>query len=437
MAAEIAREKIESTKQKLFHALQSKYSLKYYLELVYDVIHLELNLCDTSYGFFARVPSPPGEHPDVDSSNGRLYLKYDISQNLELNRHIDRALEISGPYVCRDDLFPYDIVFQPVRINRAMVAYLFSPGRPEGFTDVDLELIDFLAQVLSIELQKNDSFAVESGLKYEYFLQELIDGHFSSDEFAGQRLRQLGRKPQPYYYMLHFSFDDPESIRIARSHYYELLRSAFPDGLVGVVRGRLYLLLPRDAPSPLNSRERQALLKFLTLNRIRCGISYYYTSLVMSHYAAQQAVASVSQPTASEYIYSYEQEFLYHIFSQGMSQDWLQSQIFPDLRLLRAHDQTYHTEFVHTLRTYIQCSRNATNAAVQLHIHKSTFFYRMSKIADLLGTDIYDGRRLFAYEFSFYLIDYLKRGSTPKEGPAGIGPAGSGSVPTNVVKPTD
>ena len=150
---------------------------------------------------------------------------------------------------------------------------------------------------------------------------------------------------------------------------------------------------------------------------MRCGISYYYTSLVMSHYAAEQADACVSHLSGDEYIYSYEQEFLYHLFSQGMSREWLQSQISPDLQLLQLHDQTYHTEFVHTLYTYIQCSRNATNAAAQLHIHKSTFFYRMNKIADLLEADIYDGRRLFAYEFSFYLVDYLKRWNTPKEKP--------------------
>ncbi len=415
MTNEISREKVEDTRRKLFHALQSKYPLKYYLELVYDAIGLELNLCDTSYGFFAKVPGPSEQDPDVDTSNGRQYLKYDMSQSLELYQHINRALEISGPYVCRDVRFPYDIVFQPVRINRTMVAYLFSPGRPEGFTDADLELIDFLAQVLAIELQKNDSFAVESGLKYEYFLQELIDGHFSSDEFAQQRLRQLSRKPQPYYYMLYFSFDDPESIGIARSHYYELLRSIFPEGLVGVVRGKMYMLLPRSVPNPLSARERQALLKFLTLNRMRCGISYYNTSLTMSHYAAEQAVACVNRSSSEEYIYSYEQEFLYHMFSQGMSHDWLQAQIFPDLRLLQQHDQTYRTEFLHTLRTYIQCSRNATNAAAQLHIHKSTFFYRMNKIADLLETDIYDGKRLFAYEFSFYLMDYIKRWGMSKE----------------------
>ena len=414
MSNEISLGKIELTKHKLFQALQSKYPLKYYLEVVYDAIGLELNLCDTSYGFFAKVPDPAEENPDVDTSNGKQYLKIGLSQNLETHQHITRALEISGPYVCRDECFPNDILFQPIRINRTMVAYLFSPGRPDGFTTSDLDLIDFLAQVLAIELQKNDSFAVESGLKYEYFLQELVDGHFSSDEFAQQRLRQLGRKPQPYYYMLRFSFDDP-SLHIARSHYYELLRNIFPEGLVGAVKGKMYMLLPRAAPNPLNSRERQALLKFLTLNHMRCGISYYYTSLVMSHYAAEQADACVSHLSGDEYIYSYEQEFLYHLFSQGMSREWLQSQISPDLQLLQQHDQTYHTEFVHTLHTYIQCSRNATNAAAQLHIHKSTFFYRMNKIADLLEADIYDGRRLFAYEFSFYLVDYLKRWNTPKE----------------------
>lgn len=414
MTNEISREKIESTKHKLFQALQSKYPLKYYLDLVYDVIQMELNLCDTSYGFLAKVPGPVEADPDLDTADGKQYLKFDKSQSLELNQHISHALETSDPYVCRDALFPYEITFQPVRINRAMVAYLFCPGRPEGFTDGDLELIGFLGQVLAIELQKNDSFAVESGLKYEYFLQELTDGHFSSNEFAQQRLQQLERTPQPYYYMLYFSFDDSECMRMAKSHYYELLRNILPEGLVGVVNGRLYMLLPRSTPHPLNGRERQSLLNFLKFNRMRCGISYYYTLLVMSHYAAEQAVACVNRPFSDEYIYSYEQEYLFHMFSQGMSQDWLQSQIFPDLRLLQQHDQTYHTEFLHTLRTYIQYSRSATDAAAQLHIHKSTFFYRMNKIADLLETDIYDGRRLFAYEFSFYLMDYLKRWSVSK-----------------------
>ena len=32
----------------------------------------------------------------------------------------------------------------------------------------------------------------------------------------------------------------------------------------------------------------------------------------------------------------------------------------------------------------------------------------MNKIQETLGVNIYDGHRLFSYEFSFHLIDYLK-----------------------------
>jgi DNA-binding PucR family transcriptional regulator len=86
----------------------------------------------------------------------------------------------------------------------------------------------------------------------------------------------------------------------------------------------------------------------------------------------------------------------------------LRAQIYPDIRLIMKHDQTYHTDLLQTLRAYIFSGRNAAAASEQLHIHKSTFFYRMNKIAELLGADIYDRKRLFAYEFTFYLIDYLK-----------------------------
>lgn len=402
-------EQMERIKHQLFQALQTRSPLRYYLDTVHDATGLELNLCDTSYGFLAKVPTPEAEDPDLDVDNGRGYLKFDLSMSLELNQHIARSLELPGTYVCQDNRFPYDIAFRPVRINRAMVAYLFSPGRPEGFSPQDLDLIDYLGQILAIELQKNDGFAVENGLKYEYFLQELTIGHFSSDEFAEQRLRQLGYKPQPYYFMLYFSFDDVGNAHATQLRYYELLHNILPDGMGGAVKGRLCMLLPRDNPAPFHPRERQALLNFLEFNQMRCGVSYCYTSLSMSGYAAEQAMACASRPQEGERVRCYEHHYLNHLFSQCVSQDWLWAQIFPDLRLLQRHDEAHHTELLHTLRVFLRCSRNAAAAAAELHVHKSTFFYRMNKIVDLIGADIYDGRRLFACELSFYLMDYLEQ----------------------------
>lgn len=396
--------------------MQSKHSLQYYLSLACDALRVPLTLCDASFGVLAAAPdSVIRDLENVEMVDGRQYIKFSVTQELDRKQFLVHIREDRGPYVCRDSKFPHEIAFQSVRVNRAVVAYLFCPGRAEGFTRADLEVIDFLGQVLSIEMQKNEVFAVENGLQYEYYLQELTDGHFSSDEYAVQRLRRLKRRPQPYYFMLFFTFDDPESRYAANGRYYEQLLTILPEGLVGAVNGRLCMLLPREAPTLFSEREEVSLLNFLDFNRMYCGVSYYYTALTRSGYALEQAEAAVSASLGGRRIRSYEQKFMNCFFSKGLSQSWLEAQIYPDLRLLHQYDRAHRSEFIHTLHAYIECSRSAARTAQQLHIHKSTLFYRLGKIGELLGVDIFDGKRLFAYEFSFRLIDFLARNDAPEE----------------------
>ena len=252
-------------------------------------------------------------------------------------------------------------------------------------------------------------------MKYEYFLQELLNGHFSSEEFAERRLRQLNRKAQPYYFMLCFAFDDPENVHAASKYYYDQLLSIFPEGMVGVVQGKLILLLPSAEPRPFRDRDRQALEKFLEFNCMICGVSFYHTSLLDIKYAMEQAEACLESRTDGVCIYDYEQEYVNHMFSRH-DRDRMRSKIFPDIRIIAGYDKKYRTDLLQTLRTYISCGRSASAASEQLHIHKSTFFYRMNKIAEILDVDIYDADRLFAYEFSFRMMDYLKRRGTVDSG---------------------
>ena len=42
-----------------------------------------------------------------------------------------------------------------------------------------------------------------------------------------------------------------------------------------------------------------------------------------------------------------------------------------------------------------------------MHIHRSTFFYRIKKIEELLDMSITDSDLLFLYELSFKIWDYL------------------------------
>ena len=73
------------------------------------------------------------------------------------------------------------------------------------------------------------------------------------------------------------------------------------------------------------------------------------------------------------------------------------------IEVLKEYDQAHRTEYLDTLRIYLAQNRNAVKSAAQLHIHKSTFFYRLGKITEILGMEWETAGKLFSYELSFRL----------------------------------
>ena len=399
---------LQRAKDELFRALQYKHSLRHFLEITYDATGLQLSLCDTSFCVLAAFPSLDDEK-NVEMIGGKQYIRFGVTLEMEQKQHIRNLMESRRPTVSNDARFPDPIVFQSVRINQAVVGYLFSPGRPEGFSEDELQLIEYLSQILSIEMQKNESFVAESGIKYEYFLTELLEGRLKSDEFADERLRQLKRKVRPYYHLVQFGFDDVTSRHPSINYYYEQLLAVFPEALVGRVKGQICMLLPREGLEPLTEREELTLRKFLEFNKIRAGFSYRFASLVLAVYVREQAEAALAGAKSDQRICYYEQIYLSHLFALVGDSDRLQALIHPDIQLLLNYDQVHHSQYLSTLHTFLLYDRNAVRAAEALYIHKSTFFFRMGKIADLLGEDVMrSSERLFNYELSFHLLDHLK-----------------------------
>jgi sugar diacid utilization regulator len=72
---------------------------------------------------------------------------------------------------------------------------------------------------------------------------------------------------------------------------------------------------------------------------------------------------------------------------------------------LKEHDRKNHTEYVPTLKAYLEVHLHATQAAQQLFIHRSTFLYRLEKIREILQSDLTDPEEIFYLEFSIRLLE--------------------------------
>lgn len=75
------------------------------------------------------------------------------------------------------------------------------------------------------------------------------------------------------------------------------------------------------------------------------------------------------------------------------------------LLLLKEMDDRNKTEYVKTLRTYLNLHQNAVQSAKELYIHRSTFLYRLEKIKGILESELDDTEELLYLQLSMYLLD--------------------------------
>ena len=73
--------------------------------------------------------------------------------------------------------------------------------------------------------------------------------------------------------------------------------------------------------------------------------------------------------------------------------------------VLRKYDAAHPgTELAQTLRQYLICHFNASQAAEALHIHRTTFLYRMRKISELTALNLEDWDTVLHLMLSFTLL---------------------------------
>ena len=62
---------------------------------------------------------------------------------------------------------------------------------------------------------------------------------------------------------------------------------------------------------------------------------------------------------------------------------------------LKKHDEENQTQYMETLRVYLEQHLSATQAARELFIHRSTFLYRLDRIREILQSDLDDPEEIF------------------------------------------
>lgn len=393
----------------VFQVLQAGYGYQSMLDTARSYLKNPITLCTTSFSILASSPEDYFDDK-FDVYNNKFYLKSKFIRNMKEKEVLQHLFTSFSPIIVDiDDSHEISYLFCSIHIRRAAVGYLCISSLYRPFEAADSTFVMNLSKLFSLEMQKAECYAEKTGLKYECFLTDLIEQNLHGENIAARHMAQLGEPFYQYFWVMGFTFHGFSNDQLNPNYYIDQLSGIFKRSMAFFYKGTLILLHTSDYKDPYHSIDKHKLSLFLQLNQINAAISFRFEQILDTwrYYNQVMFLLKNEKCITNERCLSYEENFLNHLLQASQDEIKAETIIHPDLLFLQNYDQENNTEYMKTLKAYFLNNRNALNTSNYLHIHKSTFFYRIGKIRDLTEFDPSNAQILFSYEFSFRILDHL------------------------------
>ena len=397
----------------LYHLLYSGRGLDDLILRAESFLHRPMSVLDASYSMIAVSPLMHKLPFGMEKSEEGIFLS---SQEVESLRRLQIEHQIyknnQAFFIQTEDHPDTNWIFCGIRIQHVMTGYvaLCLPEKAEA-SEHELRLITAFSDICAIEMQKHEFFVQKTGLQYETFLTELLEGRFNDVNIIEARLKLLNRRFGKFFCLAILYCPEPHNSDLFNKRQMASLRQVYPNAMSVVYKNNIILLISQDTPVQLNAKLTDPLELFAERNHLKVSLSQPFADILKIRLFYNQALHTLelSDLQNPEQNLFYSTDALPEYLFSKCDYQGLEVGIHYHIFQLQDYDKTYHTDFVETLRAYLEHDRNAAKTAEFLHIHRSTFFYRVKKIEEVLEISISDSHLLFLYELSFKIWDYLCR----------------------------
>lgn len=406
-------QRIRQNGESLFNMLYTGKGITALLRSAYSVLNNPITVLDSSFSSLAFYPDM--EKPIFEVKNGAFVLNNKVLSNMKNSSLLSHIYHSVYPFKTYVEDLDTEMVFESIRIQRAVVGYICIRCSNHPISDDELEYIHSLTQMISIQLHQNETYQNPYGVKYDMFLKHLFSRHYDSEESIRRQLGFLNVSPRQNYYLVVSSFYTKDSRLMANDHYCHQLSNTFPNSITGLMGDRFVTLISTDDFPYFTPAVRDRFEVFLTMNKMKAAISYAFTLLLDADSFLEQCMSHLDHllTTYTEHPYGlYSEYYIRHLAELSGKYDTAKASIHPSILRMAEYDAQNQTNYLETLRTYFAQNRNAPAAAKALFIHKSTLFYRFNKMSALFQIDFENKDALFAYEFSLHMMDILKSRET-------------------------
>ncbi len=153
---------------------------------------------------------------------------------------------------------------------------------------------------------------------------------------------------------------------------------------------------------------------FLRDGFYKAGISDKYSNIFEtdSYYLqADAALAMGNEYDPDIWYYHFRNYAMAHLIYHGIGN--MRPELFCDEAIWRLKRiSSENVDYCETLRVYLENNMNLLHSAEALFIHRTTMFYRLNKIKEVIGEDLNDKHVRLKLLMSFFILDITKGGGS-------------------------
>lgn len=299
----------------------------------------------------------------------------------------------------------YPTLYANILLDDEYAGRLVLAGSLRSFRQSDYFVVKYLTSAVQIAFRRHNITLGDPRGIFEHFLADVLEGKIIDSTRVGYYLNWRHWQVNEQYICIKIGVVDRHLHAVSSVYSCSRLEEviddccAFPfrDGIACIVRlgGRR----KRDISAKLSYFLREGLFT--------CGISNEYQDLMASSIYYDQASIAFSMGTLhnpSQWSHTFKEYSLLYLYQNGAK--GRRPSFFCDETVLRLKDYNKDgVDYYTTLKVYLRNNMNLLHSSQELFIHRTTLFYRLNRIKELVDVDLNDYATRFRLLFSFALLD--------------------------------
>lgn len=341
--------------------------------------------------FFVHKPDDPYAHlyPEENS-----YLSVEESDIIKSNAAYEKAMFSPAPTLMPNSEYDTDTLIGNIFDEGALVARLTLDETQRPFKQSDYVLLWYLCGMLKEVILKWNLLRVGTSLALSSAIESLAeqDGAYGTEH--DRALASIGWSRDDVYKVLAIvpregRFDERNVAQIElfiQRHIENVCTSGNARRILAIINvGR-----HRGGPSKDETIDR-----YLAANDLLGGMSREFRGFerIKSFYRQAWETLEAGRSAGAEGpVFQFDDHALDILLSNSSGEFRPEDYVIPQLHAIAAYDREHEGELIRTLVTYVKGAMNVTASINRLHVHKTTFYYRLRRIEEISGLSLDDYR---------------------------------------------